>query len=85
MKLFDDWSDVKGCHECEHYYTNACDGFSEQQEGVCNAFKLIRGIDMPRQIKRLEAASRLQSVALILCGIALVAVGVTMMIWGWTP
>lgn len=82
-RRFDDWEDVKGCHECEHYYTNACDGFSAQEERVCDAFKVVRGVDIPQRLERLEEAHRRLCVGLILQGVATVACAVAILFLTW--
>lgn len=51
---FDDWSDVKDCNDCEHYWNKLCDGVPEGSERPCTAFKATRRVDIPLEIKSLR-------------------------------
>lgn len=51
---FDDWSEVKECNDCQHYWTDACDGTPVGSEKRCIAFKATRRVDIPEQIKSLR-------------------------------
>jgi hypothetical protein len=52
-KRFSEWEEVK-CSDCEHYYTNACDGVKIAQKRICNQFLATRGIVIPAQINMLK-------------------------------
>ena len=52
-KVFDDFPTVD-CNDCEQYYLNTCDGVSEAQNRPCTAFKPVRGMNMPKEIKSLR-------------------------------
>ena len=54
-KIFDDFPKVD-CNECEHYYTNACDGVSKGSERPCKTFLATRSVNIPAKIKSLEKA-----------------------------
>lgn len=52
--MFDDYLSQK-CANCEHWWTNRCDGLPESLESRCTAFKPIRSIDIPEKIKSLRS------------------------------
>lgn len=58
--IFDDWSDINQCDNCEHWWNSSCDGVKES----CNSFKATRKSTIPQEIKR---ANRLLKWAFILC------------------
>lgn len=53
---FDDYSEVKECTECEHWWTNACDGTSFGSERPCTGFLACRRVSIPEDIKALQRA-----------------------------
>ena len=53
-KRFEEYIPVD-CAECEHYWTNRCDGSYEAAGRACTAYKAIRSIDIPREIERLRS------------------------------
>lgn len=67
--LFDDWSEVKDCNQCEPYWNNQCDGAKVGSEKRCTAFKATRRVDIPLEIKELRKALNWHSVAIILIAI----------------
>ena len=69
---FDDWSEVKECNDCEHYWNSLCDGTPKGSEKRCTAFKATRKVDIPLEIKSLRKRLNWLNVSQILCGIALV-------------
>ena len=54
--LFDDWSEVKDCNQCEPYWNNQCDGAKVGSEKRCTAFKATRSVDIPEEIKALRSS-----------------------------
>lgn len=52
-KRFEDWTTVD-CNECEHYWTNSCDGACKGSQKPCNSFLATRSVIIPEQIKRLD-------------------------------
>ena len=52
-KRFEDWKDVD-CNECEHYWTNSCDGACKGSQKPCNSFLATRSVIIPEQITRLD-------------------------------
>lgn len=67
--LFDDWSEVKDCNQCEPYWNNQCDGAKVGSEKRCTAFKATRRVDIPLEIEALRKAVKRLSVAVILLGV----------------
>ena len=55
-KVFDDYSEVKECTECESWWTNQCDGASEGLNRPCTAFKAVRRVSIPEDIRQLKQA-----------------------------
>lgn len=53
---FDDWEDVRDCNDCGEWWTNNCDGVSQGSERHCKAFKAIRKVDIPLELKRSQNA-----------------------------
>lgn len=53
QKVFDDFPKVD-CSECEHYYTNACDGVSKGSQKPCKTFLATRSVDILLQIKSIR-------------------------------
>ncbi len=54
-KVFDDFYEVD-CNECEHYWTNTCDGVPKGANRSCNSFSATREVVIPKKIERLESA-----------------------------
>ena len=54
-KIFDEFPKID-CNECEHYYTNACDGVSKGSQKICKTFLATRNVHIPAKIKTLENA-----------------------------
>lgn len=67
--LFDDWSEVKDCNQCEPYWNNQCDGAKVGSEKRCTAFKATRRVDIPLEIEALRKTVKRLSVAVILLGV----------------
>lgn len=64
-KIFEEWEDVD-CNQCEHYYTNTCDGVQKGKKRTCSAFKASRGIVIPEEIRMLKTRLKWLTVALLL-------------------
>lgn len=69
---FDNWSDVKDCNDCEHYWNKLCDGVPEGSERRCTAFKATRSVEIPAEIDALKERLKWLSVSQILCAITLI-------------
>jgi hypothetical protein len=52
-RIFDDFFKVD-CNDCQHYWTDACDGVYKGSEKRCNSFVATRRVDIPEQIKWLR-------------------------------
>lgn len=51
---FDDWSDIKDCNDCQHYWTDTCDGVQKGSQKPCNSFIATKRVDIPDEIKWLR-------------------------------
>ena len=78
LKVFDDFPTVD-CEECEHWQINRCDGHSVGTESSCTAFKVVRRLNTPQEIKALQKgykdltrASLINSIAIILLALAVI-------------
>lgn len=72
-KRFDDYTCTVDCEECEHYWTNQCDGVTKGTQKVCNSFLATRKVVIPAQIKSLQSDVRRLRIYLMVCqGILLV-------------
>lgn len=74
--IFDDYSEVKECIDCEHWWTNACDS-SEGATRPCNAFKPTRRVSLPKDVERLRTRLDLLSWAVVLVALVQIA----LLIW----
>ena len=54
-KVFDDFPRVD-CNDCEHYYTNQCDGVHKGSEKPCTSFLATRRVVLPEELKRCQRA-----------------------------
>lgn len=52
-KRFEDWTQVD-CNDCQHYWTDACDGVSKGTQKPCSSFLATKRVDIPLQIKRIR-------------------------------
>lgn len=52
-KRFSDWIEVN-CAECEHWWTNTCDGVPKGSTKPCNSYLATRNVVIPLQIKSLK-------------------------------
>lgn len=52
--IFDDWSYVKDCNECVHYWNDTCDGVAEGSTKGCTAFQATRSVVIPKRLEQLE-------------------------------
>ena len=69
---FDDWSEVKECNDCEHYWNSLCDGTPQGSEKRCTAFKATRSVDIPAELEALRKRLKWLNVSQILLGIAII-------------
>ena len=65
---FDDWSYVKDCNECVHYWNDTCDGVAEGSTKGCTAFQATRSVVIPKKVEKLSQAIKW----LIVCDCALI-------------
>ena len=54
MSKFDDWSELKDCNNCKHYWDDSCDGVLKGKNRLCTSFLATKRLDIPLQIKRLQ-------------------------------
>ena len=78
QKVFDDFKEVD-CEECESWQLNQCDGVPVGSQRSCTAYKAVRRLNTPQQIKALQKgckelkkASIINSVAIILLTLAVI-------------
>ena len=78
LKVFDDFPTVD-CEECESWQLNQCDGVPVGSQRSCTAYKAVRRLNTPLQIKALQKgykdltrASIINSVAIILLTLAVI-------------
>jgi hypothetical protein len=78
QKVFDDFKEVD-CEECESWQLNQCDGVPVGSQRSCTAYKAVRRLNTPLQIKMLQKgykelrkASIINSVAIILLTLAVI-------------
>lgn len=78
LKVFDDFPTVD-CEECESWQLNQCDGVPVGSQRSCTAYKAVRRLNTPLQIKALQKgykdlrmASIINSVAIILLALAVI-------------
>ena len=78
QKVFDDFKEVD-CEECESWQLNQCDGVPVGSQRSCTAYKAVRRLNTPLQIKALQKgykdltrASIINSVAIILLTLAVI-------------
>lgn len=78
LKVFDDFPTVD-CEECEHWQLNKCDGTPVGSERSCTAYKAIRRLNTPYEIKMLQKgykdltrASIINSIGIILLALAVI-------------
>ena len=70
--IFDDYSDVKECIDCQHWWDSSCDG-SEGSTRPCNAFKPTRRVSLPKDVERLRTRLDLLSWAVVLVALVQIA------------
>lgn len=76
-RIFDDYSDVKECTTCEHWWTNACDGNIDGAARPCNGYLAIRKVTIPEDIEQLNRrVNRVQAWLSVVSGALLGLIGV---------
>ena len=70
-RIFDDFPKVS-CNECEHYYTNACDGVSKDSQKICKTFLATRSVSIPSEIKSLRKKIDMVAIGSTLIGVAFI-------------
>jgi hypothetical protein len=83
-KKFDDWSDVRDCNGCEHYWNNTCDAPVDASKLRCNDFSPTRGVIIPEQIKTLQSEIKRLKIGITLLCISFIMLCVMLlsMVWG---
>ena len=82
-KIFDDFSfSCVNCNDCESWWLNQCDGVNKGSEKSCTAFKAVRSVVIPEQIKSLRTAVKWLSLSVILLGIAVAMLSISVMFGG---
>lgn len=51
-KIFDEYQ--VDCNDCQHYWTDTCDGVKQGSTKACTSFLATRRTNIPEQIKNLE-------------------------------
>lgn len=64
-KRFEDWNNVD-CNECEHYWTNTCDGACKGSQKPCNSFLATRSVVIPLQVKSLQNTLKLLTACVVI-------------------
>ena len=77
QKVFDDFKEVD-CEECESWQLNQCDGVPVGSQRSCTAYKAVRRLNTPLQIKALQKVYKdLRTISILntICIILLALVG----------
>lgn len=80
QKVFDDFPTVD-CEGCESWQLNRCDGVSVGSERSCTAYKAIRRLNTPYEIKMLQKGYKDLTRASILNAIGIIALALCHIIW----
>ncbi len=56
-QIFEDWSDLRDCDDCERYYNSQCDGVHEHQTRPCTQFVAVRRSSFEKDIQFLKKES----------------------------
>lgn len=51
-RIFDEYQ--VDCNDCQHYWTDTCDGVKQGSTKACTSFLATRQTNIPEQIKKLE-------------------------------
>lgn len=54
LNRFDDWSELKECDDCAHYWNSTCDGVSEGEKKPCKSFLATRRVNTKQEIEDLR-------------------------------
>lgn len=83
-EIFGDWSDVKDCNDCEHYYLSQCDGTQKGEKRTCKEFLVTRRGNLYKEIeeaeKRLQEQLNVQSKAVTLLCIVMIVICAVMIL-----
>ena len=79
QKVFDDFK-VVDCEECEAWQINQCDGVPVGSERSCTAYKAVRRLNTPLQIKALQKANKDLRTASILNGVAIILLALVVLL-----
>lgn len=79
-KVFDDFKEVD-CEECESWQLNQCDGVPVGSQRSCTAYKAVRRLNTPLQIKALQKGYKDLTRASIINSIGIIALALIHIIW----
>lgn len=80
QKVFDDFKEVD-CEECQCWQLDQCDGVPVGSERSCTAYKAVRRLNTPLQIKALQKGYKDLRTASILNSIGIIALALIHIIW----
>lgn len=80
QKVFDDFK-VVDCEGCESWQLNQCDGVPVGSQRSCTAYKAVRRLNTPLQIKALQKGYKDLTRASIINGIGIIALALIHIIW----
>lgn len=79
-KIFDDFPTVD-CEECECWQINQCDGVPVGSQRSCTAYKAVRRLNTPLQIKALQKGYKDLRTVSILNTICIIGLALCNIIW----
>jgi hypothetical protein len=80
QKVFDDFKEVD-CEECESWQLNQCDGVPVGSQRSCTAYKAVRRLNTPLQIKALQKGYKELRMASIINAGCIVGLALYLIIW----
>jgi hypothetical protein len=79
QKVFDDFKEVD-CEECEAWQLNQCDGVPVGSQRSCTAYKAVRRLNTPLQIKALQKGYKELRMATIFNRILIIILALEMLL-----
>ena len=80
QKVFDDFKEVD-CEGCESWQLNQCDGVPVGSQRSCTAYKAVRRLNTPLQIKALQKGYKDLRTASIINSGAIIGLALYHIIW----
>lgn len=77
-QIFDDYSDVKECNDCQHYWNSTCDAATASTR-PCKSFLATRRVILQDEVKRLRRLVYWLSACNVACSI--MAIVILVMLW----